>query len=71
PGYDRGSLAGYIEQKLRDKYRFVSPEEENLSLVLVIAGCKTACADLTPFAQYRIVIIKSEAEGEIFVNERL
>jgi hypothetical protein len=49
PLYDRVATAKKLEQKLRGKAVFVSPDNEELDLILAVQGCSRACADLSPF----------------------
>ena len=49
PGYDRVALAKQIEKSLQGKVKFVSPESQDVALILAVQGCSTACADLSAF----------------------
>ena len=59
-------------RRLSREIEWVSPEAGDLDLVLAIAGCETACADLRPFEglEIRIVRCPEDAEGFILEMER-
>jgi hypothetical protein len=57
PDFDRVALVKRIEERLNGKVEFVSPEDEDIDLVLAVEGCKTACADLDVFKGLKIFII--------------
>jgi len=52
-----------------DAIRFVSPDDEEADIVLVVTGCKTACADIEPFGNRPILFVKSREEADIFIGE--
>ncbi len=49
PGYDRVALAGYVKNSLHGRVEFVPLDSEVVDMILAIEGCKTCCADLSPF----------------------
>jgi hypothetical protein len=57
PDYDRVDIVKRIKQNLNEKVEFVSPDDENIDLVLAVEGCKTACADLSAVKATQIRII--------------
>ena len=71
PEYDRVALVAQIEECLREKVDFVSPEAERIDLVMAVQGCRTACADLSLFEGLQIQTITNMAEGENFVRRML
>jgi len=71
PDYDRVALAQRIKEVLSGKVQFVSPEDEDIDLVLAIEGCKTACADVSGFESSKIRIISKVQDGENLLNESL
>ena len=71
PDYDRVALFKMIEERLKGHVRFVSPEGADINLVLVIEGCKTACADLTSFDGKKIFKITQSEDAKNFIQEIL
>jgi hypothetical protein len=69
PGYDRVALVRHIEESLRGEVEFVSPESEEVALVLVVEGCGTACADVSAFQGLEIRKITSIEDAEKFMKE--
>lgn len=69
PDYDRVALARRIEERLNGRVEFVSPENEDIDLVLAVEGCKTACADLRAFADAEIIIITGIEDVENLLHE--
>ena len=57
PYYDRVALVKRIESRLQGKVEFVSPENDDVDLVLAVEGCQTACADLSSFEGKQIHFI--------------
>ncbi|MBW2200865.1 MAG: hypothetical protein JRF71_08510 [Deltaproteobacteria bacterium] len=68
PEYDRVALVKYIEKRLQNKADFLSPESEDLDLILAIQGCGTTCADLTHFQGRLVYIIKSRKDADTFLK---
>ena len=48
---------------------FVSPDDGDADMVLVVAGCKTACVDIEPFSNRPIHFITSREEADTFIEE--
>ena len=71
PDYDRVALFKMIEERLKGHVRFVSPEGADINLVLVIEGCKTACADLSSFQGKTIHIISRKEDADKFLQIEL
>ena len=69
PGYDRVALVKQIEESLRGEVEFVSPENKDVTLVLAVEGCSTACADLSAFQGLEIWKIGSIEDAEKFMEE--
>jgi hypothetical protein len=69
PNYDRVALVKQIEERLKEKASLVKADDEGTALVLAVAGCSTACADLTPFAGMEVRIITCPADAEIFIRD--
>jgi len=72
PGYDRVALADYVQKSLLGSVEFVPLENAAaIDLVLAIEGCKTCCADLSPFAGKRIHIISHIEDAGRFLQKFL
>jgi len=69
PGYDRVELVEQLEKRLEGTAMFVSPEDEEIDLILAVEGCTTACADLSPFEGKRIIVMTCPEDGDRFVAE--
>jgi hypothetical protein len=69
PGYDRVAVVKQIEERLRGEVEFVSPESEEVALVLAVEGCSTACADLSAFQGLEIREITNIEDAEKFMEE--
>ncbi len=71
PDYDRVALFESIEKRLKGKVEFVPPESAEIDQVLVVEGCKTACADLSSFDGKNIFKIIQSEDAEYFIQEIL
>ena len=71
PYYDRVALVKRIESCLQGKVEFVSPDNENVDLVLAVEGCITACADLSSFQGKTIHIISRKEDADKFLQIEL
>jgi hypothetical protein len=66
PLYDRVATVKTLEQKLRGKAVFVSPDREEVDLLLAVQGCDRACADLSPFKGIPIqMVLTPEDESRV------
>lgn len=68
PTYDRVALVKQIEKRLRGKASLVRAESEGIFLVLVVAGCSTVCADISPFEGLEIRVITRPEDAEPFIR---
>ena len=71
PGYDRVALADYIKNSLHGRVEFVSLDSEAIDLVLAVEGCKTCCADLSPFEDQQIQFISQLEDAGKFLQKFL
>jgi len=69
PEYDRVALVEQIEKRLEGKISFVPPESERVDIILVVQGCRTACADLNGFREIETWTVTGIEGGEKFVRE--
>ncbi|MBN1636322.1 MAG: hypothetical protein JW920_07400 [Deltaproteobacteria bacterium] len=67
--YNRVAVVKQAQQTLKDLVEFISPESEEAECILVVSGCKTACADITPFAKRPICFIAGEEDAQVWVEE--
>ncbi len=68
PDYDRVALVKRIEERLNGKVEFVSPEDEDIDLVLAVEGCKTACAGLSAFEDTKMRFITKIEDAEKYLG---
>ena len=68
PTYDRVALVKGIEERLRGRASLVRADSEGVSMVLVIAGCATVCADLSPFEGLEVWTITCPEDAEPFIR---
>ena len=59
PGYDRVALVEEVKKLLREEAVLVGVDEE-VDVVLAVQGCRTSCADLSPYTGKEVAIISSE-----------
>ncbi len=71
PSYDRVALVRQMENALAGEAAFVSFEEKDLDVMLVVCGCETACVDISLFKQVPIQVVSSVSDGDVFVAEFL
>ena len=67
--YDRMEAFSRIKDELKGQAEFVSYEDEDADLVLVVMGCSSACVDTEVFDQAKVRIVKSPAEADVFISE--
>lgn len=68
PRYDRVQAAGYLRERLKDRVELVSYEDPDIEGILVVAGCPTACVDLTPFKQLPVWVVTSRQQVQDFLE---
>ncbi len=61
PGYDRGALVAELQRKLKGKILLVAPHEDP-DRFIAVQGCSTACADLSPFEEAKVLHITHEED---------
>jgi hypothetical protein len=69
PNYDRVALVRVIKERLGNRVALVEAEGDAISLVLAVAGCSIACADLRPFAGLEIRVITCPADAEPLIRD--
>ena len=62
PDYDRGEQVRRLAQKLDGLVELVSPEDPRAEHVLVVMGCKNACADIRSLSGRKLLLVHGEAE---------
>lgn len=67
--YDRMEAYRRIKDELQDYVQFVSYDDTEADLVLVVMGCSSACVDIEIFDQHKVRVIKSLDEAEAFIRE--
>jgi len=69
PGYDRVEAVADLQRRLGDRAQWMCGECDDAGLVLVVTGCKTACADITGFRGKMIRYITCEDDIQAFIDE--
>ena len=69
PEYDRVALVEEMQKHLKGKVSFGFSGIYDVDLILVVHGCDTRCADLSPFQKMEIFEISSVKERERFIRE--
>lgn len=69
PTYDRMAAVRRIKSCMPEDVEWVHDECRDISLVLVITGCKVACADVSAFRGMSIRFITCEDDVERFIDE--
>jgi hypothetical protein len=60
-----------MKATLKGRVEFISPESEEAEYILVITGCKTACADITPFSNRLVRFITSKEDAALWIEEEM
>jgi hypothetical protein len=58
-----------IKKRMGDAIRFVSPDDAEADMVLVVTGCQTACADIKPSVTRPIFFVTSRDDVDTFIDE--
>ena len=69
PGYDRVAAVAHIKKCLSDVIEFVSAESRDVASILIVAGCKTACVDVSDFKDIPIWLVTSLEDAESFIEK--
>lgn len=59
PDYDRLRAVSSLAEELRDVAELVPASNDTVDFFLVVQGCRTACADLSPLLGKRLVVVTS------------
>ena len=62
PRYDRGEQVRRLARKLQAELELVSHEDPRADYVLVVTGCKNACADTNHLPPEKLLWARSEDE---------
>ncbi len=68
PRYDRVQAVEFLRERLKDTVDLVSYEDSVIEGILVVAGCPTACVDLTPFQGRPVWVVTSPQDAERFAQ---
>jgi len=69
PEYDRVGLLKELTGILEELFDFIPASAPEATLILAIEGCRTACADLNPFAGKPLVLNTGVPDMERLVHE--
>ena len=67
PGYDRTALVRQIKTRLEDQAQFVSWQDQETELALVVTGCPNACADIRAVNHKPLFFITQPQDAEAFI----
>jgi len=70
PRYDRVQAVRFLRERLKGTVDLVSYEDPDIEGVLVVAGCPTACVDLTPFKGRPVWVVTSKDDIDDFVKKQ-
>jgi hypothetical protein len=68
-GYDRVSVVDSIRERLAQEVEFVDADSEDAQMLLIVAGCSTACAKLDNVGELPIRYITSPEDAERWIAE--
>jgi hypothetical protein len=71
PQYDRVRLVASIRERLGDMIQFVSADSPEAQVILVVTGCRTACAQIPIAAGRPMHYISSPEDADKWVREML
>jgi len=66
PEYDRVAVVNRLVEDLAEEAEFLPASSPDLDLVLVVQGCRTACADLSSLNEAPLWIITGREQAENF-----
>jgi hypothetical protein len=69
PEYDRVGLLEELADNLKELFDFIPASAKEAHIILAIEGCRTACADLSPFADKPLVLNTGVSDMERLVHE--
>ena len=69
PHYDRVALVEWINKELENDVDLLKPDKEGIDCLLIIAGCDTACVDLTSFKNVPVRLITCPDDAREMINE--
>lgn len=68
-GYDRVGVVGAIRERLGKEIEFVAADDEEAAMILVIAGCSSACVEIEAGTGRPVRYIKSPEDAEKWIGE--
>nr|WP_320191252.1 hypothetical protein [uncultured Desulfobacter sp.] len=68
PGYDRTALVEQIRERLKNYANFVSWQDEDTELTMVVTGCPNACADIRAVSHKPLFFITQPQDAERFIT---
>nr|WP_319395814.1 hypothetical protein [uncultured Desulfobacter sp.] len=67
PGYDRTALVEQIRERLKAHAQFVSWQDQDTGLTMVVTGCPNACADIRAVSHKPLFFITRPQDAERFI----
>ena len=68
-GYDRVGLVGAIRDRLGEEIEFTAADDEDAAMILVIAGCPSACVEIETGTGRPVRYIRSPEDAERWIQE--
>ena len=69
PDYDRVALVKALAARLAGRVCIVPFSDPSARDILIVAGCRSACVDLAPFAGRRVHLISDAADLEPLISK--
>lgn len=69
PSYDRVALVNALAARLNGLVRLVPFSNLSARHVLIVAGCRSACVDLSAFAGRHVHLISDALDLELMIDE--
>jgi hypothetical protein len=67
--YDRVGVVDAIRNRLGKEIEFVAADDEEAAMILVIAGCSTACVEIETGIGRPVRYVKSPEDAEQWIQE--
>lgn len=69
PDYDRIALVAELRMRLQDKVEFVYDDQNEIDILLVLHGCRRACAEFDKMTEISIYQISRISDVNTFIDE--
>lgn len=69
PDYDRVALVDHLKERLKNNIQWVQSDAKEADVILLIAGCKTACVKVDQIKDLKRYLITGPHQGEEWIEE--